>query len=322
MDLNLIKYITFYKVLNIIRLYLFFILKKLNFRIKKLPNPYFLTIEPTNFCNLNCVACPSGQGELTRKQGVMPLNLFEKIIDENKKSLILIILHFQGEPFLNKNLAEMLNYAHKNNIYTMFSTNAQLTDTQLNNINMYLPNRLIISLDGLTQTSYEKYRKNGDILKVYNTLSILSQLKTSKKLYLELQFLVFKHNENEIKQLKKLKKEYNIDKITIKTSQIYNFNDISLLPEKQKYSRYIVNNQGVVLKKRIKNACKRLIFGNAITWNGDYVPCCFDKNADFVFGNIAKQPLNTARNTEIYNNFVENIFKNRKEITICLNCTE
>lgn len=317
-----LKYcLSFYKILNIIKLVIYFIAKKFGFNLKNFPNPYFLSIEITNFCNLNCPACTNGAGKLKREKGFMCFDLYKKIIDENKKTLILIILHFQGEPFLHEDLTKFIDYAKKNKIFTMFSTNANLSENQILEIKT-LPDKIIISLDGITQETYQKYRINGDINNVLSFLDFLKRKKNEDNFVSELQFIVFNHNQHEIKNLKFLKKKYLIDKLILKSAQIYNNQQIELLPKDIKYSRYKIKNGVFELKKSIKNSCKRVIFGNVITWNGDVVPCCFDKNAQFVFGNIQKENLKNIRNSEKYYNFVKQIFNQKIDIKICRNCTE
>ena len=98
------------------------------------PPPSFLSIEPTNHCNLKCPACPSGTGLLTREKGYIDFELVKSIIDKQKKNLLNIIFHFQGEPLLHKELSKMIAYAHQSNIYTMFSTNAQTLENNVEEI--------------------------------------------------------------------------------------------------------------------------------------------------------------------------------------------
>ena len=47
-----------------------------------LGKPFFLMIEPTNACNLRCPLCPTGRGTLGRKTTFLPLELFQRCIDE------------------------------------------------------------------------------------------------------------------------------------------------------------------------------------------------------------------------------------------------
>jgi hypothetical protein len=61
------------------------------------------------------------------------------------------------------------------------------------------------------------------------------------------------------------------------------------LPKNEKYSRYKVEGNSFKLKSNLPNYCRRIIFGSVITWDGKLVPCCFDKDADFVMGDVKRK---------------------------------
>ncbi len=321
-----IKYINLVKISNLIKLQrTFFKFKKNSFSqdTRTIPPPSFISFEPTNYCNLKCPACPSGSGKLTRPKGYANLDFFKKIIDENKKHLINLVLHFQGEPLMHKHLNEMIAYAHKNNVRTEFSTNANLLAENISKITEAKPDKIIISLDGISQKTYNKYRVNGDINKVYNSLERISKIQKNIRPKIELQFLVFSHNEHEIPTLQKIKHKYKIDKLVLKTAQVYGKEQADLIPKNQKHSRYVFNKDGIpVLKSKLPNYCKRIIFGSVITWDGKLVPCCFDKDATFVMGNTKKSRIAEIRNQNNYKKFVKSVFSQRNKIKMCQNCTE
>ncbi len=267
--------------------------------------------------------CPSGKGLLKRTRGFADMPTFKKFIDENAKTLTTLILHFQGEPLLFKELGEMISYARQNKIYTMFSTNGQLLAENFEIISTSLPDHIVVSLDGLSNETYTKYRVGGDVQKVFDGLEKLSQMPRSKRPYTELQFLVFSYNEHEIKALQSLKKKYHVDKITLKTAQIYNKSQVEFLPENKKYSRYNIDQDGEFsIKHSLKKNCKRAVFGTVICHDGRVVPCCFDKDAEHELGNIKNRSLSEIRCSEKFTCFLTKIFTNRKAIKICSNCTE
>lgn len=318
-----INYITVSKIWNLFRLYAFYRKAKHGNFGNNVPPPYFASYEPTNICNLSCEMCPSGKGLLKRPRGTADMELYRKFILENRKTLTNIILHFQGEPLMCQQLGEMIAFARQNRIYTMFSTNGQLLAQNIDLIRNARPDRIIVSLDGLSDKTYTKYRIGGNLQNVFDGLEKLSQLPAKERPYIELQFLVFSHNEHEIPKLKTLKKKYHIDKITLKSAQIYENSQVEFLPENKNFSRYEVSENGnFKLKKDLKNQCKRLIFGTVVCFDGRVVPCCFDKDADHELGNIANQNLQEIRNSKKYIDFVTKVFTNRNEIDICNNCTE
>lgn len=317
-----IRYVSLPKIWNIFRLHAFYRKAKHGNFSTKVPPPSFASYEPTNVCNLACEMCPSGKGMLKRPRGTADMDLYRKFITENCKTLTNIMLHFQGEPLMCQQLGEMIAFARENRIHTMFSTNGQLLAQSIDLIRDARPDHIIVSLDGLSDETYTKYRVGGKVQNVFDGLEKLSQLPIKERPYIELQFLVFSHNEHEIPELQKLKKKYRIDKITLKSAQIYEESQIDFLPENQKYSRYNISNGKVKLKKKAENHCKRLIFGTVVCFDGRVVPCCFDKDAEHEFGNISNQSLAEVRNSEKFRNFVKQVFTQRNGIEICNNCTE
>ncbi len=318
-----IRYISLAKIWNLCRLQAFYRKAKHGNFSTEVPPPSFASYEPTNICDLSCEMCPSGKGQLKRPRGTADMKLYRKFILENRKTLTNIILHFQGEPLMCQQLGETIAFARQNRIHTMFSTNGQLLAQNIDLIRNARPDHIIVSLDGLTDETYTKYRVGGKVQNVFDGLEKLSQLPAKERPYIELQFLVFSHNEHEIHELKNLKKKYRIDKITLKSAQIYENSQVDFLPENQKFSRYAVTENGnFQLKKELKSQCKRLIFGTVVCFDGRVVPCCFDKDADHELGNIASQSLHEIRNSKKYIDFVNKVFSNRNEISICNNCSE
>jgi radical SAM protein with 4Fe4S-binding SPASM domain len=59
-----------------------------------------------------------------------------------------------------------------------------------------------------------------------------------------------------------------------------------------------------------------------ITWDGNIVPCCFDKDAKYTMGNINEQSFREIWNGERYQEFRSRLFTGRGAIDICRNCTE
>jgi len=129
--------------------------------------PVSISIEPTTSCNLRCPECPSGLRAFSRPTGMLDKNFFEKIIDELSGHLLYLVFYFQGEPYLNPAFLDMVRYASSKKIYTATSTNAHYMndDNARRTVESGL-DRLIISIDGVTQDVYEKYRVGGSVEKV------------------------------------------------------------------------------------------------------------------------------------------------------------
>lgn len=290
--------------------------------------PISISVEPTTSCNLRCPECPSGLRQFSRPVGKLGIDNYRKMVDQLKHRLMYLILYFQGEPMLNPDFFDMVKYAVDRKIYTATSTNGHFLDdvNARKTIESGL-NRMIISLDGTEQATYEQYRKGGDLTKVLegirNVVRWKKELKSSTP-FIIIQFLVFKNNEHQIPAMKALAKELGVDKLELKTAQIYDYeNDVSLIPDNPKYARYIKDKTGKwKLKKPIHNRCFRMWSGTVITWDGRVVPCCFDKDATHQLGKLETHSFKEIWNSNTYNEFRKQVFKDRNKIDICRNCTE
>jgi radical SAM protein with 4Fe4S-binding SPASM domain len=222
----------------------------------------------------------------------------------------------------------MVSYASGKNIYTATSTNAHFLDddTARQTVESGL-DRIIISIDGTTQETYEAYRKGGELKKVLDGTKELikwkKELKSSTP-YVIFQFLAVKPNQHQIEDIQTLGKQYGVDEVKIKTAQIYNYeNGNPLIPTISKYSRYYLNDNGKYrLKNGLANHCWKLWHSTVITWDGSLVPCCFDKDAKHSMGNLNNSSFGEIWYSDKYRQFRSAVLGARKNIDICTNCSE
>ncbi len=326
--LNFCLTLSFRKLINYLKLRVSYCFSLLKNKPLHAGMPATISIEPTTSCNLHCPECPSGLREFTRPQGKMNAIDFKNIIDRMNKHLMVLMLYFQGEPLLNPEFFEMISYARKKRVYTVTSTNGHFLDNESSRklVESGL-DRLIVSIDGIDQETYERYRKTGDFEMVRdgvkNVVKWKQELKSSKP-FLIIQFLVFKSNEHQIPAMKKLTKELGADKLEFKSAQVYDFkNDTELIPDHPKYARYSRGADGRwKLKKPIRNRCFRMWSGAVITWDGRVVPCCFDKDAGHQLGQLENLSFIDIWTGEAYKEFRNQILEDRSKIDICCNCTE
>ncbi len=326
--LNILSNLSVQKSWNAGKVLFSYQLSRLTGRPKHYGMPISASIEPTTSCNLRCPECPSGKREFTRNTGMLQEDFFKELIDELAPHLTYLTFYFQGEPYLNPRFLDMVKYASSKNIYTATSTNAHyLTPENAKKTVEAGLDRLIISIDGTTQETYSNYRIGGQLSKVIqgakNIVEAKKELKSSTP-YLIFQFLVTKANEHEIPDVQALGKSIGINEVKLKTVQVYNYEEGNeLIPTQQKYSRYKKNSAGQYeLKNKMLNHCWRSWQGCVITWDGNIVPCCFDKDAQHPMGNVKEGSFESLWHSDKYNNFRKALLSSRKEIDICKNCTE
>jgi len=289
--------------------------------------PFFLSVEVANYCNLQCPECPVGTKKNTKLIAkVIDYELYIKLINEMKPTLQHLILYFQGEPLLNKQLPDFIQYAHKARIFTSTSTNAQfLTKDNAKLLVLSGLDKIIISVDGSTQETYQKYRIGGRLDKAIDGIKHLvfwkNELKSITPM-VEIQFLVLKTNEHQMDEMRLLAKRLKANRMSFKTAQLYDFeNGNALMTSKTRYSRYKKNQIGkYVLKGKQPNRCLRLWSGGVVNAHGEVLPCCFDKESNYSFGNVSAS-YSACRNNEKASEFRKSILQNRKQFEICRNCT-
>ncbi len=324
-----IKKLSLRKLLNFLLVYLSYLFSVLFKTPRRWGYPAGISVEPSANCNLQCPECPRGTGILSRQSGNMPFALYKNIIDELAPYLMNVQLFFQGEPFLNKEIFDFIDYASlKNKLFTIISTNGHFLDENTaQKVVLSGLDKLIISLDGISPETYEKYRKGGDFNKVIsgikNIVSAKERLQSATPLIV-IQFLVFRYNEDEMDGMKKLCRTLKVDKLEFKSAQIYDFeNNTNIIPSIEKYARYKKNKQGkYVIKSKLKNHCKRLWTTSVISNKGHVLPCCFDKDAQYSAGVLSPLKFAEINNNEKSISFRKQLLKNRKQIDICQNCSE
>jgi radical SAM protein with 4Fe4S-binding SPASM domain len=319
------KSFRFSRFINAIKVYLSYSISLVLKKAIYWGSPPIVMIEPTNICNLRCPLCPTGNNTLKRTKGYMSFDVFKKIIDEIHSTAFMIVLWNQGEPYLNQDFSKMVKYASDHDLFTLVSTNGNIDYDAEEIINSGLDS-MIISLDGTTQETYNKYRVNGNLQRIIdNVKELVAARKRLNKTnpLLRWQFLVMKHNEHEIEEIKKMASELEVDNLELKSLQIYSKDDIkNFLPENPKYRRYKVTGDNFELKFGIKNRCRRIWTNAVVNWNGDVAICCFDKDGEFKIGNVQDENLDQLWKSSAIMKIRQQILTNRKQIPICRNCLE
>ena len=266
--------------------------------------PTFVSVEPSSICQLHCPECPVGMRNNHPSVGhYMSLELFEKILSEVSATAHTMQFYFQGEPLLNSALPAMISKAHQLGIYTIVSTNAQsLTEEMANSLISSGLSRIIVSVDGFSDTSYTAYRVGGSLHRALAGLRFLKSAKVAYKssIRIELQVLRLRSNEHEWQWIRRNYKSLGATHLVFKTAQFYDYEAGNpLMPTDERYSRYKKTADGSYRLRHPHfssigfrcSPCYRLWSGCVITTRGDVLACCYDKEHQHSLGNIADDSL-------------------------------
>lgn len=295
--------------------------------------PARITIESGNICNLRCPLCPTGQSDGSAKKGFLTLSDFRKFIDEMGKNLTLIRLYNWGEPLLNKELIKMIDYANKKKIAVKISTNLSFSmeDFQAEALVKANLQRIYISCDGSSDSTYKTYHIDGDFSRVISNMKLLIEKKVKlRNHYTDIIWLfhVFKHNEHEIEKARAMAKDIGVKisinkmrtdmgKEILETAEKSIERDSKWLPENPEYNVFNMTEK----KPKNRFNCDLLWTETVINWDGSILPCCSVYDETHSFGNIKENSFKNIWNNEKYISARKNILGQKNSIkTICHIC--
>jgi MoaA/NifB/PqqE/SkfB family radical SAM enzyme len=176
--------------------------------------PYYLTLEPSDNCQLRCPTCVTGIENETKRQKVadgpifrsgrtmLSLEMFDALLEEMGDYLFLIVFYNFGEPLLNRNLPALIRRAKAYGIETDINTNLSLvlSDAQIDDVLSAGLDYMHASIDGFSQETYETHRVGGNFELVKRNLErfVAARARLGAKTAITFNFLVFSFNEHEV----------------------------------------------------------------------------------------------------------------------------
>jgi radical SAM protein with 4Fe4S-binding SPASM domain len=307
-----------------------FFLVKIEKRLKRdflHSKPYQYNIEPTNICNLKCPLCPTGMGTQKRPKGKMGFGEFKSIIDQIHPYAYTLELYNWGEPFLNPEIIRMITYAHRRNLVVYLSSNLNYLNERLaDQVVAAGLSKILVSVDGATQEIYERYRRMGDLEKVFQNLALLVEARKKagrRSPFITVRMLINRFNENEIFALRKMTEQLGVDSFT--TAPIFiNTRDrnqvAEWLPQEERLSYYDYSAPEMTNVWNCSDLWERMV----INWDGGIAPCCWVEEPKFDFGNVFSADLGKLWNNDFFVNARRAVSNNLNQAdspkTICHRC--
>jgi MoaA/NifB/PqqE/SkfB family radical SAM enzyme len=295
--------------------------------------PTHLQIEPSNLCNLRCALCYVTKG-LNREQGHLNLDLFKKLIDELGDYVFLILFWGWGEPFLNPSAYDMIALAKQRGIKIVSSTNGHVfaEDDHAEKLVRSGLDALIFAVDGISQDTYQQYRKRGDLAKVIEGLKKVVTAKDrarSATPLINLRFIVMKHNEHEVPRLKAFAESLGADLVTLKTLNLHAAphvdgkagHESAFLPKNpdfQRFRRDVFTRDPI---RRKHNPCKDFWNYSAMSWDGKMIMCCEDYSGKTILGDLKTESFKDIWFGSGYREQRRKFRDDYRTISLCAQCS-
>lgn len=270
----------------------------------KLQNPE-VRIEPTNMCNARCIMCP--REKLTRKQGIMNMALFKKIVDQLPElGCTSISLENYGEPFIDPTLISKAEYVKSKGIRALTISNGSLLNKETCEKIVQVFDKIRISLYATTKETYEKVQVglnfNTVIKNIDNLFNARSNL--NSKIRIEFYFLYMEENAHEKDQWLSIY-ENKADAVSIWKPHNW------------------TNKRSYRTVDQPKMSCGRPATGPLqIDWNGKVVPCCFDVDEEIILGDLNTQTVIGVLQSKEYSDLRKAHTEGTFSKYLCNNCDQ
>jgi len=264
--------------------------------------PFFLKIESTGLCNLDCKWCTGSRRDRLpeeRSAGRMTLKQFKRILDQTGKYLFRINLYGFGEPLLFPETFKMIKEASSRNIGMVISSNMNVvSDTLTEDILDCGLELLIFSCHGTTGKTVQKFMGNSaDVqLALKNVENLVKERNRRKQRFpvIQWQYCVTGFNEHQMEDARATADRLGIDAIRfIKPWFPPDAGDewySSLFPRRS-FTRSDYKAQ----------SCSWPYRGAYISWDGGILPCCREELYPVNdFGNVLSEDFQSIWNGDRY----------------------
>lgn len=249
--------------------------------------------------------------------------LAAKLASDISDSAISAWLYWQGEPMMHPQFFDIVRLFRGMN--PVISTNGHFLDIE--NCHMLATSglkRIIVSYDGVTPETYSIYRRGGDHAEVKQGILRLVEIfkKYSSPPAVELQFLVGRHNGHEVAGAAMFARSLNAS-FRVKSMQVLDPERVeNWIPLSSNRARYTIQGGRVRGVKAPERGCLRMWTSSVVTVDGDVVPCCYDKNAAHVMGNIKERAFSEIWQGDNYRAFRKQVLSRRSAVDICRDCPQ
>ena len=287
-------------------------------------------VEPTSKCTLECPLCDrTWFYETFKKRNLHEINI-EHLVDFVGVNAEVAMCGNNGDPIYHSQFIELCKRLKDNNCKISITTNgSSKTKTWWEKLNNILDENDLVqfSIDGLEDTNH-LYRRNAKWKSIMDAIEVFAR----RDCQLTWKFIVFKHNQHQIKDAKELSKKLGFDNFRLEHSDRW-LGKKEFMPDREFVDTYYQQQQKVLIDPSFETDMEPMcLVGHTpskdlyIDAEGDFYPCCWIGTYRYKYKSLfspKENKFNIADNTldDILNNTkVKDFFETTKQFTSAHNC--
>jgi sulfatase maturation enzyme AslB (radical SAM superfamily) len=235
-------------------------------------SPIMMNFELWNECNESCVFCrsaddliydanPAGREQPIPK-GKMPIEMYERAVEQTKSGLLVAIPYINGEPLLSKDIYRAIESATKAKVGSLIATNGVLLNER--NTRQLLDagvDLVKVHISGFTQPIHSIQHRRGDVDRIKENIRRMVAMRDTAKFptIIVLDYILYRHNEHELKAARQFARDLGI-----------------LFNTRPGNNKHMEDSEpsNVTGPLPIASHCPWLWTVLTLDWNGAVYPCC------------------------------------------------
>jgi len=275
--------------------------------------PVHVEISPTSACNHRCILCCVDYLK-HKPQFLSQKVLLDLVKSFSKTGVKSFLLAGEGEPLLNKHVAEMIQHADKLDINGAVNTNGvpMTPEFSKKTLDKLYWCRFSIQAAAPKLYAYLHGTEADDLEKVKKNIAFAANFKRKHNLSIKIgiQQILLNENVDQVYEIANLSKELGVDYYTVKRHSYHPKNEYKVPQDLYKQaldlfekSKELQSDQFLVLIRendfsdtgyRTYKKCLGLPFITQVLADGGLYPCCqFFREEKFCFGNLNTDPFET-----------------------------
>jgi len=306
-----------------------------------LQTPFSAHIDVCSVCNFKCSFCFQADNkamkEVGLKRGMMPIDLFTKIVDDLKEfpeKLKKVKIGNHGEPTLHPDLPLMIKYVKESGVAELVEvfTNGSKLEPNLNDAMVEAGlDRINISLEGLSDKRYKEVAgAKVDFQEIVDGVRDLYAKKESAgsdlKIYVKIadQTSALDKGDTRLFILDEKERSLFFDLFSDHCDEIFIEKVVPQWAEVQLEKQNDVNETGMYGQKikQYKEICPFVFMYLHFNWDGTTSPCTLDWPKKVVVGNVKENSVKEIWHSERWRKLqIAMLNGDRDKIDFCRNCS-